>query len=59
VRHNGWLVFSCHDVAPSPSRFGVTPDLLAFAVRTACEAKCRLTTIAGGLALARDALGAA
>ena len=50
VRGRGWLVFSSHDVASPPSRFGVTPDLLAFAVKAARDAGCHLTTIEGALA---------
>jgi peptidoglycan/xylan/chitin deacetylase (PgdA/CDA1 family) len=52
VRTNGWLIFSSHDVEDPPSKFGVTPDLLAFAVRTAKDAGCRLVTIADGLEFA-------
>jgi peptidoglycan/xylan/chitin deacetylase (PgdA/CDA1 family) len=53
VTTNGWLIFSCHDVEDRPSRFGVTPDLLAFAARSATEAGCRLATVAHALSLAR------
>jgi peptidoglycan/xylan/chitin deacetylase (PgdA/CDA1 family) len=53
VRMNGWLIFSSHDVEETPSEFGVTPELLAFAVRAGRDAGCRLVTIADGLALAR------
>jgi peptidoglycan/xylan/chitin deacetylase (PgdA/CDA1 family) len=49
VRVNGWLIFSSHDVEDAPSKFGVTPDLLAFAVGAARDAGCRLVTIADGL----------
>jgi peptidoglycan/xylan/chitin deacetylase (PgdA/CDA1 family) len=52
VSSNGWLIFSSHDVASPPSRFGVTPDLLAFAAKAARDAGCRLTTIAEALTLA-------
>jgi peptidoglycan/xylan/chitin deacetylase (PgdA/CDA1 family) len=52
VKSKGWAIFSSHDVADSPSRFGVTPDLLAFAVKTSRDAGCRLVTIAEGLELA-------
>jgi peptidoglycan/xylan/chitin deacetylase (PgdA/CDA1 family) len=48
----GWLIFSGHDVADPPSRFGVTPDLLAFAIKASRDAGCRLVTIAEGLELA-------
>jgi hypothetical protein len=49
VRRNGWLVFTSHDVDHQPSWFGVSPDLLAFALKTACVAGCHLVTV-------RDAL---
>jgi hypothetical protein len=51
VRANGWLIFCCHDVQDPPSRFGVTPDLLDFAVKSARDAGCRLATIAEALTL--------
>lgn len=34
---NTWLVFYTHDVDPAPSAYGVSPDLLAYAVKTAAE----------------------
>lgn len=49
VQANGWLIFSCHDVDEEPSRFGVSPDLLAFALATAKQAGTSLVTIAEGL----------
>jgi peptidoglycan/xylan/chitin deacetylase (PgdA/CDA1 family) len=49
VRSNGWLIFYSHDVERSPSRFGVTPDLLSFTVAAAKSAGCRIVTIAAGL----------
>jgi peptidoglycan/xylan/chitin deacetylase (PgdA/CDA1 family) len=49
VRRNGWLVFVSHDVDDEPSRFGVTPDLLEFALAAASAAKCQLVTIADAL----------
>jgi peptidoglycan/xylan/chitin deacetylase (PgdA/CDA1 family) len=53
VKANGWLIFCSHDVEEEPSEFGVTPELLAFAVKAGRDAGCRLVTIADGLALAR------
>jgi peptidoglycan/xylan/chitin deacetylase (PgdA/CDA1 family) len=53
VQANGWLIFCSHDVEEEPSEFGVTPELLAFAVRAGRDAGCRLVTVADGLALAR------
>jgi peptidoglycan/xylan/chitin deacetylase (PgdA/CDA1 family) len=49
VARRGWLIFSSHDVADAPSRFGVTPDLLAFAVAASRAAGCRLATVAQAL----------
>jgi peptidoglycan/xylan/chitin deacetylase (PgdA/CDA1 family) len=49
VKVNGWLIFSSHDVEDTPSQFGVTPDLLVFAVGAASDAGCRLVTVADGL----------
>jgi peptidoglycan/xylan/chitin deacetylase (PgdA/CDA1 family) len=51
VRNNGWLIFCSHDVAEQPSRFGVTPDLLSFAIATAQAAGCVCTTTARSLSL--------
>jgi peptidoglycan/xylan/chitin deacetylase (PgdA/CDA1 family) len=47
----GWLIFFSHDVADVPSRFGVSPDLLEWAVDNAKKAGCTLTTVAEGLRL--------
>ena len=52
VRRNGWLLFASHDVAEAPSRYGVRPDLLAFAVRSALAAGCRVVTVYQALRLA-------
>jgi peptidoglycan/xylan/chitin deacetylase (PgdA/CDA1 family) len=49
VHARGWLIFYSHDVAERPSRFGVAPDLLEWAVGTAKRRGCALTTIAEGL----------
>lgn len=54
VSRNGWLIFACHDVDNEPSRFGVEPDLLAFALRAARDAGCQLVTMAEALRLARS-----
>ena len=34
VRQKGWLIFVSHDVDSQPSQFGVSPDLLEFALNT-------------------------
>jgi peptidoglycan/xylan/chitin deacetylase (PgdA/CDA1 family) len=48
ARTRGWLVFFSHDVSEQPSKFGVTPDLLAFAAASARDAGCRIVTVAEG-----------
>jgi peptidoglycan/xylan/chitin deacetylase (PgdA/CDA1 family) len=53
VRRNGWLIFSCHDVAAQPSRFGVSPDLFAYAIMTARGAGCHLTSVRDALLILR------
>ncbi len=54
ARTGGWLIFYSHDVADHPSRFGVSPDLLEWAVDRARTAGCTLTTVAEGLRLAGE-----
>lgn len=49
VQSRGWLIFYSHEVADQPNRYGVSPDLLEWAVSTAKRSGCVLTTIAGGL----------
>jgi peptidoglycan/xylan/chitin deacetylase (PgdA/CDA1 family) len=49
VRDKGWLIFYSHDVSEQPSRFGVSPGLLEFAVSAVKAAGCRVVTIAAGL----------
>jgi len=56
VRRNGWLVFTSHHVDNEPSRFGVSPDLLAFALKTACEAECHLVTVADAVQILSGAV---
>lgn len=53
VRRNGWLLFATHDVDDAPTRYGVRPDLLAFAMRSALAAGCRLVTVAQALRIMR------
>jgi peptidoglycan/xylan/chitin deacetylase (PgdA/CDA1 family) len=55
VRHNGWLLFASHDVADAPSQYGVRPDLLAFALRSALAAGCEVVTVSQALRLMRAA----
>lgn len=49
VRAKGWLIFYSHDVEKRPSRFGVSPDRLAYAVSAAKAAGCRVATVAAAL----------
>ncbi len=51
ARTGGWLIFFSHDVADNPSQYGVSPDLLEWAVTQAKESGCALTTIADSLKL--------
>lgn len=51
ARARAWLIFYSHDVAERPTEFGVTPDLLDYAVGLAKESGCKLTTVAKGLDL--------
>jgi peptidoglycan/xylan/chitin deacetylase (PgdA/CDA1 family) len=55
VRLNGWLLFASHDVTNRPSRYGVTPDLVDFALRRAREAGCRVVSVGQALELVRGA----
>ena len=57
VRRQGWLIFNSHGLEKTPGRFGITPDLFAFAVAAAKSGGCRATTIAEGLRIARGAAG--
>jgi peptidoglycan/xylan/chitin deacetylase (PgdA/CDA1 family) len=53
VRRNGWLLFAAHDVSDMPSPYGVRPDFLTFALRSALAAGCRLVTVAQALRILR------
>jgi peptidoglycan/xylan/chitin deacetylase (PgdA/CDA1 family) len=55
IRCNGWLIFVCHDVGDEPSRYGIVPDLLEWAVVTAKLSGCVLLPVADGLKIASDA----
>jgi peptidoglycan/xylan/chitin deacetylase (PgdA/CDA1 family) len=57
VQRGGWLIFYSHDVAEHPSRFGVSPDLLEWAVSTAKRAGCVLANVAETLKFIRAAQG--
>jgi peptidoglycan/xylan/chitin deacetylase (PgdA/CDA1 family) len=49
VARQAWLVFYAHDVTYRPTRFGVSPDRLAYAVDGALARGCRIETVAGFL----------
>lgn len=53
VRRRGWLIFYSHDVAEAPSRFGVSPELLEWAVSTAKRTGCVLANVAETLKFIR------
>ena len=45
----GWRIFYAHDVDASPTRFGVTPWLLSYALEGALRRGCAIRTIAATL----------
>ena len=45
-RRRSWLIFYSHDVCPTPSRFGCTPELLEFAISFASRRCGRIATVA-------------
>ena len=49
VERTGWRIFYAHDVDASPTRFGVTPALLAYAVEGAVRRGCAVRTVAATL----------
>jgi peptidoglycan/xylan/chitin deacetylase (PgdA/CDA1 family) len=53
IRSNGWLIFVCHDVTDQPSKYGVDPELLAFAVQVGQRSGCQLVTVDEARRLAR------
>jgi peptidoglycan/xylan/chitin deacetylase (PgdA/CDA1 family) len=53
VQNRGWLIFYSHDVAEQPSAFGVSPDLLDWAVSAAKGSGCVVATAAESLKLIR------
>jgi peptidoglycan/xylan/chitin deacetylase (PgdA/CDA1 family) len=53
IRTNGWLIFVCHDVTDQPSKYGVQPELLNFAVEVAQRSGCQLVTVDEALRQAR------
>jgi peptidoglycan/xylan/chitin deacetylase (PgdA/CDA1 family) len=49
VRINGWLIFFSHDVSDEPSRYGIDPGLLEWAVKAAKQSGAAVVPIADGL----------
>ena len=55
IRTNGWLIFVSHDVTEEPSKYGVHPELLAFAAQVGQRSGCQLITVDEALHLSRGA----
>lgn len=55
IRTRGWLIFVSHDVTDQPSKYGVDPELLAFAVQVGRQSGCQLVTVDEALRLSRGA----
>jgi hypothetical protein len=53
IRINGWLIFVSHDVTDQPSKYGIQPELLAFAVEVGQRSGCQLVTVDEALRLSR------
>lgn len=51
----GWLIFSTHDVAPGPTRFGCTPDFFTRVLNASVRSGARLLPVSAAL----DAAGVA
>jgi peptidoglycan/xylan/chitin deacetylase (PgdA/CDA1 family) len=51
IESKGWLIFYSHDVAERPSKYGVSPDLLQWAVGAVRSSGCVLATVTGALKL--------
>jgi peptidoglycan/xylan/chitin deacetylase (PgdA/CDA1 family) len=49
----GWLIFATHDVSPSPTRFGCTPEVFEKTVRHSVASGARILSVAQAL----DAIG--
>ena len=47
ARHKSWLIFYTHDLSPTPSEYGCTPELFEFAVSAAAKNGSRILTIGG------------
>jgi peptidoglycan/xylan/chitin deacetylase (PgdA/CDA1 family) len=52
-RKGSWLIFYTHDVRPTPSRYGCTPEFLQKVVRAAVASGARVATVGEVVALVR------
>jgi len=48
-RANGWLIFATHDVSPSPTRYGCSPELFEGALRWSVESGARILPVSQAL----------
>lgn len=48
-REHGWLIFATHDVSPSPSPYGCTPEFFENVVRYAEESGARILPVVNAL----------
>lgn len=51
AKENGWLIFFSHDINERPTRWGITPALLASAVAYAKDSGCDVASVREALAL--------
>ena len=56
VHKRGWLIFYTHDVSPTPSAIGCTPELLDHAVQAAIVSGARVLSIEEALCEIRKPL---
>lgn len=45
VSQDGWLIFYTHDVSDTPSEYGITPDMLRYAIEYSIEKGCDLMSV--------------
>lgn len=56
--HNGWLIFSTHDISPSPTPYGCTPSYFRDVIRAAVDSGATILPVKDALRVARgDAPG--
>jgi hypothetical protein len=54
VVESGWLIFSTHDVSPSPSRFGCTVEFFTRIVKYVHDSNILVLPVARAFSLLRD-----